>query len=31
MAEAFAKINLREHVHTSDIDNAIEMLLDSFL
>ena len=31
MAEAFAKINLREYVHTSDIDNSIEMLLDSFL
>jgi len=31
MSEAFAKMNLREHVHPSDIDSAIEMLLDSFL
>ena len=31
MAEAFAKIHLRDHVRTDDIDNAIEMLLESFL
>lgn len=31
MSEAFAKIHLREHVRSDDIDNAIEMLLDSFI
>ena len=31
MSEAYAKIHLREHVRTDDIDYAIEMLLDSFL
>ena len=31
MSESFAKIHLRDHVRTDDIDNAIEMLLDSFL
>jgi DNA replication licensing factor MCM2 len=31
MAEAHAKMNLREHVRTDDIDMAIEMLLESFL
>ena len=31
MAEAFAKINLRDYVRSDDIDQAIEMLLESFL
>ena len=31
MSEAFAKIHLRQCVRIDDIDNAIEMLLDSFL
>lgn len=31
MSEAFAKMHLRDHVSTADIDNAIEMLLESFL
>ena len=31
MSEAFAKMQLRDHVIASDIDNAIEMMLDSFL
>lgn len=31
MSEAFAKLNLRDYVRSDDIDNAIEMLLDSFL
>jgi DNA replication licensing factor MCM2 len=31
MAEAYAKIHLRDHVRSDDIDNAIEMLLESFL
>jgi DNA replicative helicase MCM subunit Mcm2 (Cdc46/Mcm family) len=31
MSEAFAKIHLREYVKSEDIDNAIEMLLESFL
>ena len=31
MAEAFAKINLRDYVRADDIDAAIEMLLESFL
>lgn len=31
MAEAHAKIHLRDHVRTDDIDTAIEMMLESFL
>ena len=31
MSEAHAKLHLRENVNLSDIDNAIEMLLESFL
>lgn len=31
MSEAHAKIHLRDHVRTDDIDFAIEMLLESFL
>lgn len=31
MSEAWAKMHLRDHVRTDDIDNAIEMLLNSFL
>ena len=31
MSDAFAKINLRDYVRSDDIDNAIEMLLESFL
>ena len=31
MAEAHAKIHLRDYVRSDDIDNAIEMLLESFL
>lgn len=31
MAESFARMQLRDHVRTDDIDNGIEMLLDSFL
>jgi DNA replication licensing factor MCM2 len=31
MSEAWAKLHLRDHVRTDDIDNAIEMLLSSFL
>ena len=31
MAEAFARMQLRDHVRSDDIDNGIEMLLDSFL
>ena len=31
MSEAFAKINLRDYVRSDDIDQAIEMLLESFL
>ena len=31
MAEAWAKLHLREYVRTDDIDNAIDMLLDSFI
>ena len=31
MAEAFDKINLRDYVRSDDIDQAIEMLLESFL
>lgn len=31
MSEAWAKMHLRDHVRTDDIDNAIEMLLSSFL
>lgn len=31
MSEAFAKIHLRDYVRSDDIDNAIEMLLESFL
>lgn len=31
MAEAWAKLHLRDYVRSDDIDNAIEMLLDSFL
>jgi len=31
MAEATAKMHLRDHVRTDDIDSAIEMLLESFL
>ena len=31
MAEAHAKVHLRDHVRSDDIDQAIEMLLESFL
>jgi DNA replication licensing factor MCM2 len=31
MAEAWAKIHLRDHVRFDDIDRAMEMLLESFL
>jgi DNA replication licensing factor MCM2 len=31
MAEAHAKMNLRDYVRSDDIDLAIEMLLESFL
>ena len=31
MAEAHAKIHLRDYVRSDDIDNAIDMLLESFL
>lgn len=31
MAEAHAKLHLRDYVRSDDIDVAIEMLLDSFL
>jgi len=31
MSEAYAKMHLRDHVRSDDIDMAIEMLLDSFL
>jgi DNA replication licensing factor MCM2 len=31
MAEANAKLHLREYVRSDDIDEAINMLLDSFL
>lgn len=31
MAEAHAKVHLREYVRSDDIDVAIEMLLESFL
>jgi DNA replication licensing factor MCM2 len=31
MAEATAKMHLRDYVRTDDIDQAIEMMLDSFL
>ena len=31
MSEAWAKLHLRDHIRTDDIDNAIEMLLESFL
>jgi DNA replicative helicase MCM subunit Mcm2 (Cdc46/Mcm family) len=31
MSEAYARIHLREYVKSEDIDNAIEMLLESFL
>ena len=31
MAEAKAKIGLRDHVSTDDIDFAIDMMLESFL
>lgn len=31
MSEAWAKLHLREYVRTDDIDNAIMMLLDSFI
>ena len=31
MSEAWAKMHLREYVRTDDIDNAIDMLLDSFI
>jgi len=31
MSEAYARIHLREYVKAEDIDNAIEMLLESFL
>jgi DNA replication licensing factor MCM2 len=31
MSEAFAKIHLRDYVRSDDIDQAIEMLLESFL
>merc|ERR1719453_2271872 len=30
MSEAWAKMHLRDHVRSDDIDNAIEMLLASF-
>lgn len=31
MSEAWAKMHLRDHVRTDDIDQAIQMLLSSFL
>jgi DNA replicative helicase MCM subunit Mcm2 (Cdc46/Mcm family) len=31
MSEAYARIHLREYVKSEDVDNAIEMLLESFL
>lgn len=31
MAEAHAKMHLRDYVRSDDIDQAIEMLLESFL
>jgi len=31
MSEARAKIHLRDEVIAADVDNAIEMLLDSFI
>jgi DNA replication licensing factor MCM2 len=31
MSEAYAKIHLRDHVRSEDIDFAIRMLLESFL
>jgi DNA replication licensing factor MCM2 len=31
MSEAHAKMHLRDYVRSDDIDQAIEMLLDSFL
>lgn len=31
MSESFAKMQLRDHVRIDDIDNSIEMMLDSFL
>ena len=31
MSEAWAKMHLRDYVRSDDIDNAIEMLLESFL
>ena len=31
MSEAFAKLHLRDHVRATDVDMAIEMLLESFL
>jgi len=31
MSEAHAKMHLREHVRSDDIDMGIEMLLESFL
>jgi DNA replication licensing factor MCM2 len=31
MSEAHAKIHLRDYVRSDDIDNAIEMMLESFL
>jgi len=31
MSEAWAKLHLRDYVRSDDIDNAIEMLLESFL
>lgn len=31
MSEAMAKIHLRDYVRSDDIDQAIEMLLESFL
>lgn len=31
MTEAYAKLHLRDHVRTDDVDQAINMLLDSFL
>lgn len=31
MSEAFAKVHLRDFVRSDDIDQAIELLLESFL
>ena len=31
MSEAHAKMHLRDYVRSDDIDNAIEMMLESFL